>query len=80
MPPKPHQHDLVDHQSRQGAIHAVPREYAPEIETDLTGYVVEKGIAGALHYLAQEEAANRKNPAKRTMELLKRVFGGCRCQ
>ncbi len=49
--------------------------YAPEIKTDLTGYVVEKGMAGIFHYLAQEEAAIRKNPAKRTTEILKRVFG-----
>lgn len=54
-------------------VRAVP--YAPEITTDLTGYVVEKGMDGIFHYLAQEEAAIRKNPAKRTTELLKRVFG-----
>lgn len=54
-------------------VSAIP--YAPEIKTDLTGYVVEKGMAGIFHYLAQEEAAIRKNPAKRTTELLKRVFG-----
>jgi hypothetical protein len=50
--------------------------FAPEIKTDLTGYVVEKGMAGIFHYLAQEEAAIRKNPAKRTTELLQRVFAG----
>lgn len=49
--------------------------YAPEIKTDLTGYVVERGMAGIFHYLAQEEAAIRRNPAKRTTELLRRVFG-----
>jgi hypothetical protein len=54
-------------------VNAIP--YAPEIRTDLTGYVVEQGMAGIFHYLAQEEAAIRKNPAKRTTELLKRVFG-----
>ncbi|MEZ4599158.1 MAG: DUF4197 domain-containing protein [Syntrophotaleaceae bacterium] len=54
-------------------VKAIP--YAPEIKTDLTGYVVDKGMAGIFHYLAQEEAAIRKNPAKRTTELLKRVFG-----
>jgi len=30
---------------------------------------------GIFHYLAQEEAAIRQNPAKRTTELLKTVFG-----
>jgi hypothetical protein len=54
-------------------LNAIP--YAPEIKADLTGYVVEKGMAGIFHYLAQEEAAIRKNPAKRTTELLQRVFG-----
>ncbi len=54
-------------------VRSIP--YAPEIKADLTGYVVEKGMAGIFHYLALEEAAIRKNPAKRTTELLKRVFG-----
>ena len=54
-------------------VNAIP--YAPEIRTDLTGYVVEGGMAGIFHYLAQEEAAIRRNPAKRTTELLRRVFG-----
>jgi hypothetical protein len=55
-------------------VRAIP--YAPEIRTDLTGYVVEQGMAGIFHYLAQEEAAIRQNPLKRTTELLRRVFGG----
>jgi len=54
-------------------VRALP--YAPGIGTDLTGYVVEKGMAGIFHYLAQEEAAIRKDPARRTTELLRRVFG-----
>ncbi len=55
------------------AYRALP--YAPEIKTDLTGYVVEKGMGGIFHYLAQEEAVIRRDPAKRTTELLRRVFG-----
>ncbi|MBW2675473.1 MAG: DUF4197 domain-containing protein [Deltaproteobacteria bacterium] len=47
----------------------------PEVKADLTDYVVEKGIDGINHYMAQEEAAIRGNPAKRTTELLRRVFG-----
>jgi len=47
----------------------------PEVKTDLTGYVVDKGMDGIFHYLAQEEAAIRQNPAKRTTELLQQVFG-----
>jgi hypothetical protein len=48
----------------------------PEVKTDLTGYVVDKGMDGIFHYLAQEEAAIRQNPAKRTTQLLQQVFGG----
>lgn len=55
-------------------VRALP--YAPEIGTDLTGYVVERGMAGIFHYLAKEEAAIRNDPAKRTTDLLQRVFGG----
>lgn len=47
----------------------------PDIKTDLTGYVVEKGMDGIFYYLAREEAAIRENPAKRTTELLQQVFG-----
>jgi hypothetical protein len=49
--------------------------FAPDIKTDLSGYVVDKGMAGIFHYLALEEAAIRKDPAKRTTDLLRRVFG-----
>jgi hypothetical protein len=49
--------------------------FAPKIDTDLSGYVVERGIDGIFHYVAKEEAAIRKDPAKRTTELLRRVFG-----
>ena len=56
-----------------GQYRALP--YAPDIKTDLSGYVVNKGMAGIFHYLALEEAAIRKDPAKRTTDLLRRVFG-----
>jgi len=49
--------------------------FVPEVKTDLTDYVLEKGVDGIFHYMAIEEAAIRQNPAKRTTELLKRVFG-----
>lgn len=48
---------------------------APEIDADLTGHVVDGGIGGIFHYVAEEEKAIRENPAARTTELLKRVFG-----
>ena len=52
---------------------AIP--FVPNVKADLTTYVVEKGMDGIFHYIAVEEAAIRQNPAKRTTELLQRVFG-----
>lgn len=52
---------------------AIP--FAPEVDANLSEYVVQKGMDGIFHYLAIEEAAIRENPAKRTTEILKRVFG-----
>jgi len=49
--------------------------FMPEVKADLTDYVLEKGVDGIFHYMAIEEAAIRQNPAKRTTELLKTLFG-----
>ena len=49
--------------------------FVPEVDADLSDYVVEKGMDGIFFYLGKEEAAIRENPAKRTTDLLKRVFG-----
>lgn len=49
--------------------------FAPEVDVDMSDYVVEKGMDGIFFYLAKEEAAIRNNPAKRTTDLLKSVFG-----
>jgi len=49
--------------------------FVPEVKADSTDYVLEKGIDGIFHYMAIEEAAIRKDPAKRTTDLLKLVFG-----
>ena len=48
---------------------------APKLNTDLTGYVVGKAMDGLFFYVAKEEAAIRKDPVKRTTELLRQVFG-----
>ena len=48
--------------------------FVPDVKSDLTGHVIEKGMAGIFHYIAQEEAAIRQDPAKRTTEILKKVF------
>ncbi len=56
-----------------GQYKSIP--FAPDVRADLTGHVIEKGMDGIFYYLAKEEAAIRQNPAKRTTELLKKVFG-----
>jgi hypothetical protein len=49
--------------------------FVPKVEADLSDYVVEKGMDGIFYYLGKEEAAIRQDPAKRTTDLLKSVFG-----
>jgi Protein of unknown function (DUF4197) len=49
--------------------------FVPDAKANLTGYVVEKGMDGIFLYLGKEEAAIRDNPAKRSTELLRKVFG-----
>jgi len=49
--------------------------FVPDVKADLTGFVIEKGMDGIFYYLAKAEADIRKDPAKRTTDLLKRVFG-----
>lgn len=49
--------------------------FVPDVRADLTAYVVEKGMDGIFHYLAKEEAAIRRDPVKRSTELLEKVFG-----
>ncbi|MGB5331866.1 MAG: DUF4197 domain-containing protein [Woeseiaceae bacterium] len=49
--------------------------FVPKVDADLSDYVVEKGMDGIFYYLAREEAAIRQDPAKRTTDLLRRVFG-----
>ncbi|MDX2465260.1 MAG: DUF4197 domain-containing protein [Porticoccus sp.] len=49
--------------------------FVPDIKANLTEHAVTKGIDGIFYYLAQEEAAIRKDPVKQTTALLKKVFG-----
>ncbi len=56
-----------------GQYRALP--FVPDAKADLGAYVVEKGMDGIFHYLAQQEAAIRSDPAARTTELLQKVFG-----
>lgn len=47
-----------------------------KINPDLKGYVTEKAVQALFDQIAKEELAIRQNPAARTSELLKKVFGG----
>ncbi|MGZ3559404.1 MAG: DUF4197 family protein, partial [Thermodesulfobacteriota bacterium] len=42
---------------------------------DLDQYVVSKALDGLFHMVGEEEEKIRKNPAARTTDLLKEVFG-----
>jgi len=48
--------------------------FVPDISSDLIELVKTQAMSGIFEYLAKEEAAIRENPAKRTTELLKKVF------
>ncbi len=47
-----------------------------DLKSQLVDYAVSKSLDGIFYYIATEEAAIRKDPAKRTSDLLKKVFGG----
>ena len=48
---------------------------ARKVNPDLGAYVTERALSGIFYQLGQEEKAIRKDPAARTTELLKKVFG-----
>jgi hypothetical protein len=47
----------------------------PDAKADLTEWVLEKALDAIFLYLGREEAAIRTNPAARTTDLLRKVFG-----
>lgn len=69
--------------TQAGAVQAYDRmmgQYAkmpfmPDVKANITDHAANKAIDGVFYYVAQEEAAIRANPAKRTTELLRSVFG-----
>jgi len=70
--------------TQAGAVQAYDRvmgQYAklpfmPDVKANLTDHAANKAVDGIFYYVAEEEAAIRANPAKRTTELLRLVFGG----
>ncbi len=65
---------LVDDVSSQ--LRSVP--FAPglgaDARTDLVNHGVKYGLNGVFHFIGEEEKAIRANPAKRTSDILRRVF------
>ena len=49
--------------------------FVPDIKANLESYTVDKTLEGIFTFLAREEAAIRTEPAKRSTELLRKVFG-----
>lgn len=47
----------------------------PDVKADITDYTLDQALDGLFHYLAEEEARIRQNPAARSSELLQKVFG-----
>jgi hypothetical protein len=45
------------------------------LKNQMIGFAVDKALDGLFFYVAEEERAIRQNPAKRTTDLLRRVFG-----
>lgn len=77
-------HPIVDNTlSQVGALQAYDKvmanygklPFVPDVKANLEDYVVNKGMDGIFHYMAKEEAAIRKDPARQTTDLLKKVFG-----
>jgi hypothetical protein len=69
---------VQSYQSMAGAAQSLPMignalQSGPAMLTD---HVLEKALSGIFSYLGKEEAAIRSDPAKRSTDLLKKVFGG----
>ncbi|MEG3620004.1 DUF4197 domain-containing protein [Magnetovibrio sp. PR-2] len=56
-----------------GEYKSIP--FVPDLKANLTDHATDLALEGLFHYLAAEEAAIRQNPAKRTSEILMKVFG-----
>lgn len=74
---------VVDHALAQaGVVQAYDRvmgqyqslPFMPNVKADLSQHVLSLALNGVFHYMAEEEAAIRKNPVKRTTEILRKVF------
>lgn len=64
------------YESLTGGLSSIP--FLKKQDLDINNYVVGKALDGLFFMLGQEEKKIRKNPAARTTDLLKEVFGKSR--
>ena len=64
------------YESLTGELRSIP--FVRKEDLDINEYVVNKALEGLFYMLAEEERKIRKNPAARTTDLLKEVFGKAR--
>ncbi|MFA6283856.1 MAG: DUF4197 domain-containing protein [Desulfurivibrionaceae bacterium] len=64
---------VQSYETVMGQYKALP--FVPDVKANLTDHVLQKGMDGIFFYIAKEEAGIRKDPAKQTTALLKKVFG-----
>ena len=65
--------DRID--SQLGVVGQIAGISGDGLKRDLVEHGVEYGLSGVFHFIAEEEAEIRRNPAARTSEILRRVFG-----
>lgn len=65
---------VSSYDSLMGQYKTLP--FVPDVKANLSDHAVDMALKGLFYYLGKEEAAIRQNPAKRTTELLAKVFGG----
>ncbi len=51
------------------------RSASTQLRRDVTSFAVEKALTGAFAYVGEEERAIRRDPVRRTTDILRRVFG-----
>lgn len=64
---------IAAYDNMMGQYKAIP--FVPDAKADLTDYTLAQALDGLFTYVAREEAAIRSDPAKRSTEILQKVFG-----
>jgi hypothetical protein len=64
---------VAAYDTMMGQYKTIP--FVPDVKADLTNHVITRAMDGLFLYLAKEEAAIRQDPAKRSTDLLRKVFG-----